>query len=165
MTGLPVVLGSERSPCDVFMQIEGEGQRISALELCAAMDKSNTLRACFQRFAHVFSTQLAYTALASAQGDIEERLARWLLMAQDRVGTNVLALTPDVLAVTLGVRRASVTSALGELQRAEAIEIARRSITVKDRNRLRDCADGLYGQPEAEHKRLFNAAATLARAR
>jgi len=67
------------------MQIEGEGQRISADDLRASMDQSVTMRRSFLGFAHAFFVQLSYMALANARGNIEERLARWLLMALDRI--------------------------------------------------------------------------------
>jgi CRP-like cAMP-binding protein len=85
MTALPVVLGAERSPHGIFMQIEGGGQRISADDLRASMGQSVTMRRSFLGFAHAFFVQLSYMALANARGNIEERLARWLLMALDRV--------------------------------------------------------------------------------
>lgn len=98
MTGMPVVLGADRSPCDVFMQVEGSGQSIGADHLSGAMDQSVTMTRWFMRFAHVFAVQASYTALANARGTIEERLARWLLMAQDRIGSDVLELTHEFLA-------------------------------------------------------------------
>lgn len=98
---MPVVLGAERSPCEIFMQVEGSGQSIGADELSGAMDQSVTMTRCFMRFAHVFAVQSSYTALANAQGRIEERLARWLLMAQDRIGSDTLELTHEFLALML----------------------------------------------------------------
>jgi CRP-like cAMP-binding protein len=116
MTGTPVVLGAERSPCNVFMQVGGSGQSIGADKLSAAMDRSVTMLRCFLRFAHVSAVQSHYTALANAQGKVEERLARWLLMAQDRIGSDTLELTHEFLALMLGVRRAGVTVALQHLE-------------------------------------------------
>jgi len=116
MTGLPIVLGAERSPCEIFMQVEGSGQSIDAAHLSKAMHQSVTMALCFQRFAHVFAMQASYTALANAQGTIDSRLARWLLMAHDRLGSDVLKLTHEFLALMLGVRRADVTTALGRFE-------------------------------------------------
>jgi CRP-like cAMP-binding protein len=155
MTGLPVVLGAGRSPYDIFMQVEGDGQRISAVDLCAAMDQSVTLLRGFLRFAHVFAIQTGHTALANAQGKIEERLARWLLMAHDRVECDQLVLTHEFLALMLGTRRAGVTVALGHFEAKGVIETARGAVTVLDREGLEECANGLYGVPEAEFERLF----------
>jgi CRP-like cAMP-binding protein len=157
MTGLPIVLGVERSPCEIFMQVEGSGQSINADRLANAMDQSSSMARCFQRFAHVFAVQASYTALANAQGTIEERLARWLLMAQDRLGSDVLELTHEFLALMLGVRRAGVTTALQHFEAKAAIHTARGAVTIMDRGTLEECAAGLYGQPEAEFERLFPA--------
>jgi CRP-like cAMP-binding protein len=157
MTGLPVVLGVGRSPCDIFMQVEGTGQRVSAEDLRAVMDQSATLLRCFLRFAHVFSVQSGYTALANARGKIEERLARWLLMAHDRIESDELVLTHEFLALMLGTRRAGVTVALGHFEAKGVIETARGAVTVLDRDGLEECANGLYGVPEAEFERLFPA--------
>ena len=92
---------------------------------------------------------------ANAQGKIEERLARWLLMAHDRVESNDLHLTHEFLAVKLGVRRAGVTTALHQLESQALIAMERGSISVIDREDLEENANGLCGAPEAEFRRLF----------
>jgi CRP-like cAMP-binding protein len=119
------------------------------------MDQSITMTRWFMRFAHVFAVQASYTALANARGTIEERLARWLLMAQDRIGSDVLELTHEFLALMLGVRRAGVTIALQHFENNGILQTARGAVTIADREGLEDCANGLYGQPEAEFERLF----------
>jgi hypothetical protein len=84
MRGIPVILGTDRSPCDIFMQIEGRGQRISSDNLRSCLDQSPTLLRCLLRFTQSFIRQSAYTALANAKGKIDERLGRCLLMTHDR---------------------------------------------------------------------------------
>lgn len=79
------------------MQVEGEGHAISVPAFCAALDESRSLLRTCLCFVHVYTVEAAYTALANARGRIEERLARWLLMAQDRLGTPELILTHDFL--------------------------------------------------------------------
>ena len=155
MTGVPILLGVDRSPCDVFIQVEGEGHSMPADALREAMRQSTTLTGCLLRFAYVFGVQSAYTALANSQGKIEERLARWLLMAHDRVAGDELLVTHEFLALMLGVRRAGVTGALQHLELKGMVQTARGAVTVKDREALRECANGLYGTPEAEFQRLF----------
>lgn len=125
MTGLPVVSGAGRSPSDIFMQVEGNGQRVCADNLRAAMQQSVSLLRCFLRYTHVFAVQAGYTALANAQGTIEERLARWLLMAHDRMESDELLLTHEFLALMLGTRRAGVTVALGHFERKGVVKTAR----------------------------------------
>jgi CRP-like cAMP-binding protein len=141
MMGLAVVHGVDRAPCDVFMQVEGQGQRISADNLRAAMEQSATLLRTFLRFAHVFSVQCAYTALANAHGKIEERLARWLLMAQDRIESDQPLLTHEFLALMLGTRRAGVTTALDRFESKGVVETARGAVTIWDRAGLEECAN------------------------
>jgi CRP-like cAMP-binding protein len=155
MTGLPVVYGAGRSPCDVFMQVEGYGLRISAHTLREAMFESLSLLHCLLLYAHVFNVQTGYTALANARGSISERLARWLLMARDRAETDGMSLTHELLAGVLGVRRAGVTGALHYLEGKGLVGTHRGLVTIKDRRGLEECANGLYGVPEIEFERLF----------
>jgi CRP-like cAMP-binding protein len=107
------------------------------------------------RYAQAFSVQLAQSALANAQGKLEERLARWLLMAHDRVNGDELELTHEFLALMLGVRRAGVTTALHQLEKRGLVSMARSSVVILDREGLQECSNGLYGTPEAEFERLF----------
>lgn len=155
MTGIPIVHGTDRSPYEVFIQVEGVGQRISTADLRRAMAQSETLRACLLLYAHVFGIQCGYTALANARGKLEERLARWLLMARDRLETDELILTHEFLSLMLGVRRAGVTAALQSFEGQGLIRTARGAVTILDRDGLEEAANGLYGQPEAEFERLF----------
>ena len=154
MTGVPVVLGAERSPCDVFIQVEGHGRCIAAEDLRSAMDQSASLTKTLLNYVHVFNVQSNYTALANAHGKLEERLARWLLMSQDRIADDQLVMTHEFLALMLGVRRAGVTVALQHFEGRGCISTARGTITIKDRE---ESANGLSGAPEAEYERLFKA--------
>ena len=155
MTGLPVILRAGRSPCEVFIQVEGHGQCIEAEDLVTAMRKSEGLQDILLRFAHVFAVQSGYTALASAHGKLEERLARSLLMAQDRIAHDELLLTHEFLSLMLGVRRAGVTVALQHFENGGLIATSRGSIIIRDRDGLEESANGFYGAPEAEYERLF----------
>jgi CRP-like cAMP-binding protein len=155
MTGLPIVHGTDRSPCDIFMQVAGEGQEISADDLRAAIVRSPTMRNCFLLYAHAFAVQCSYSALANARGNLQERLARWLLMAQDRIQADELELTHEFLSLMLGVRRAGVTIALHQLDSKGLISMARGVVFVRDRAGLEEAAVGFYGQPEAEFERVL----------
>lgn len=155
MTGLAVVLGAERSPNEAFIQAEGRGQCIGADDLRRVMEKSPQLTRSFTRYAHALAIQVGHTALASARGTIEERLARWLLMAHDRLIEDELVLTHEFLSLMLAVRRAGVTIALQELEGRGLVETARGSVTILDRDGLEECSNGLYGVPEGEFDRLF----------
>ena len=153
-SGVPVLMGVEASPHKAFMQVGGEALRIPSPDLRALMNDSRTLREHLQKYAHVFMIQIAATALADGRYDVEQRLARWLLMCQDRLGDE-LPLTHDFLAIMLGVRRPSVTDALHKLEGNLAIRAERGMITVKNRDILLETAGDSYGIPEAEHRRLI----------
>jgi CRP-like cAMP-binding protein len=155
MTGLALVHGTLRSPCEIFMQVEGEAQCIAMEHFCRALEESRSLLKRCLWYAHVFSVQSGWTALANAHGKIEERLSRWLLMAQDRLQSDKLLLTHEFLSIMLGVRRAGVTTALQELENRALVATARGQITIREREGLVATANGLYGTPEAEFERLL----------
>jgi CRP-like cAMP-binding protein len=158
MTGLPVVYGTDRSTCDIFIQVEGNGYCIAAQNLRDALGQSISLLRCLLRYAHAFGIQINYTALANARACIGERLARWLLMARDRLDSDKMILTQEFLVLMLGVQRASVSEALQAFERRGLIKTARGSVTIMDRDGLEECANGFYGTPEAEYERLFGCA-------
>jgi CRP-like cAMP-binding protein len=155
MTGLSVLLGTDRSVHETFIQTAGNGRRIPTVKLHAAIERSPNLGRCLLRYAHTLVAQMAYTALANGRYKIEERLARWLLMADDRADGNTIQLTHEFLALMLGARRAGVTAALGEFQKRGVLRAARGSITIQNRGALEEAANGSYGVPEAEYQRLF----------
>ena len=155
MTGLPLILGTDRSPFETFMQAEGEGQCIAAEDFSNVLARSATALTCMLRYAQAYTTQIAYTALANATGNIEERLARWLLMTRDRTATNDLVITHEFMALMLGVRRAGVSVALQAFEDQGLVSLARGSVTILDRDGMEEKANGLYGVPEAEFERLF----------
>ena len=99
--------------------------------------------------------QTAHTAIANARAKIDERLARWILMAHDRIRANVLPLTHEFLALMLGVRRAGVTEALHILISQELIKAVRGQIVVLNRKGIERRAGNFYGVPEAEVRRLI----------
>lgn len=158
MTGLPILLDTDRATHETFIQTAGTAWRISADQIIEAMDKSRTLRRTFLNYAQTAMTQMAFTALANGRYKIEERLARWLLMADDRAEGSTIRLTHEFLAVMLGSRRAGVTHALNQFQKRGIIEAKRGVIGIMDRGALEETANGIYGGPEAEYRRLFGAA-------
>lgn len=155
MTGLSVVLGTDRTPNETYVQNAGAGQRISADSLRGAMGKSATLQALLLVYAHTFLIQVTQTARANARSSLDERLARWLLMAHDRLDTDELNITHEFLSVMLGVRRSGVTVALNLLERTALISINRGVVTIVDRKGLKASANGAYGVSEAEFDRVF----------
>lgn len=155
MSGLPVLLGADRGIIEVVMQVPGQGFRLAAARLQAVLDVSSTLRAILLRYAHTFTTQSAYTALSNGIHTVEERLARWLLISHDRVGTAEIALARDYLAIMLGVRRATVTTSLHSLQSGGLVTSRRGSVMILDSRGLEELASDAYGKAEAEYARLF----------
>ena len=155
MTGLSVIMGTDRSPHETYMQVGGDGQRMSSAKLGQAVQESPALHRHLLRYGHAFVVQTAQTALANGRSKIEERLARWLLMANDRLDGDEVPLTHEFLSVMLGVRRPGVTVALDVLEKEGLIHAKRRAIAIVDRAGLRKISNGAYGAPEAEFKRLF----------
>lgn len=155
MTGAAIVLNADRTPLDTIVQISGMAQRISADRLREAMDEDRGLARLLTRYAHVFMVQAAFTVLANGRYSVEERLARWLLMAHDRAEQDYVNMTHALLAIMLGVRRPGVTVALNALERRALIKVGRGTVTILDRRGLELTAKESYGRPEAEYRRLF----------
>jgi CRP-like cAMP-binding protein len=151
MAGLPVVLGIERSPHGYMVQAAGEALRITAQDLRTALRHSPSLQAGLLRYAHALMVQTAETAYANAGFTIEARLARWILMTDDRLAREDLPLTHDFLSIMLGVRRPGVTIAVQNLESNRLIRAKRGGITVLDRTRLEEVAGDAYGVSEAEY--------------
>lgn len=155
MSGTAVVLGGDQSPHATYIQAAGEAQQMAAKELRKAIDTSETLRTLLLKFVQVFMVQTAHTAIANACAKIDQRLARWILMAHDRARGDTLALTHEFLALMLGVRRAGVTEALQSLKRQKLIDTGRNQILVLNRKGLEKVAGSSYGVPEKEYRRLI----------
>jgi CRP-like cAMP-binding protein len=155
MTGLPIVLGDDRSPHATYIQAPGKGRCIAAAELRQATRTSPSLRDSLLKFVQAFSVQTAHTAICNVQSRLDIRLARWLLMAHDRIGDETLPITHEFLSLMLGVRRAGVTQALHALREQGLIAYGRGLITVEDRKGMERKAGAVYGVPEAEYRRLI----------
>jgi CRP-like cAMP-binding protein len=155
MSGISVVLGGDQSPNSTYIQVAGEAQRMTADELRKAMDASESLRGLLLKFVQVFMVQTAHTAIANARSHINQRLARWILMAHDRTRDTTLPLTHEFLALMLGVRRAGVTEALQSLKRQKLIDNGRNKILVLNRKAIEQMAGSSYGTPEKEYRRLI----------
>lgn len=153
-TGHAVVLGSDRTANSTFIQVAGRGLRIKSDHLRAAIRQSESLRAALLAFVHAFAAQASQTALANGRGTLDVRLARWLLMAHDRMDGQRLPLTHELLSIMLGVQRPGVTLALQKMESAGLITTQRSVIVVNDRAGLKKIASGFYGVPEAENERL-----------
>jgi CRP-like cAMP-binding protein len=145
VTGLPLIMGIDRAANDVFMQAPGRGWRMSADQWRAADEKSASLHRAVLHYAHSFMQQTAQTALANGRAKIEERLARWLLLAHDRLDGDELPLTHEFLGLMLGTQRPGVTIAVQALGERGLISTKRSRITIVDRKGLEKCSNGTYG--------------------
>jgi CRP-like cAMP-binding protein len=119
-----------------------------------ATDVSPSLRDSLLRFVQAFGVQIAQLAICNAQSALQARLARWLLMAHDRVEDDRLPLTHELLSLMLGVRRAGM-EALHVLREQGLISYQRGEIVVQDRKGMQRTAGEAYGIPEAEYRRLI----------
>ena len=158
MAGVPVVLGIDHSPHGYMVQADGEALRIPAQDLRTALRHSPPLHAGFLRYAHALMVQTAQTAYANAGFTMEARLARWVLMTDDRLEGGDLPLTHEFLAMMLGVRRPGVTLAMQALESNGLIRASYGRITVLDRAGLETLAKDAYGLAEAEYARVMGEA-------
>ena len=155
MGATTVLLGSDQSPHHQYMQIGGSGFQVPTSVFLELVEQSRTLRNMMLRYVHVFMTQTAQSALVNGSSVIEERLARWVLMCQDRLDAMEFPITHDFLSMMLGVRRSSVTDAIHILEGDLLIRARRGNIEILDRDRLVRAAGASYGVPEAEFRRLI----------
>jgi CRP-like cAMP-binding protein len=155
ITGVPLIMGDTRAQHSTYMQIGGSGHRIPAEPLCSAIGRSDSLRALMLKSAQAFMIQTAHTALSNGRAKLEQRLARWLLMAHDRMTSDAVPLTHEFLAVMLGVRRAGVTVAIHGFERRGLVTTRRGQLTLINRAGIEQVAGSFYGTPEAELKRLL----------
>ena len=150
MTGLSVLLdpdSNHRAVHETFMQIGGDGLRMPADKLREAIEASVLLHRALLRYVHDFMIQTMETALANGRSKIEERAARWLLMAADRVDGDEVPLTHEFLATMLGVSRSGVTVTIRQLERMGLISHRRGVTTILDREALEKSANGAYVAP------------------
>jgi CRP-like cAMP-binding protein len=139
-----LAVGLERSPLREVVQIAGDALRIAAPELGHVLRQAPALQMMLSRYAVLQGMQVAQTAACNRLHDLGERLARWLLMAQDRVDHGNLPITHEFLATMLGTDRPSVTLAAGELQRAGVIRYRRGDVQILNRKGLEDSACSCY---------------------
>ncbi len=156
MSGTGLAVGDDQTPHELVNQIEGEALVMTADAFLAVMTRVPDLRLLANRFARALSVQVSHTALANGSFKVPRRLARWLLMVDDRTDGDAFNLTHDYLAIMLAVRRPSVTDALHILEGEGLIRSTRSNIAIRDRRGLVAYAGQGYGLPEAEYVRLMS---------
>ena len=145
LVGTPAVVGLNRSPHRAVMQIAGDGLRIRVDALRSLLPSIPHLQFMASRHAVIQGMQSAQSAACNRLHGIEQRLARWLLIMQDRMDEGLLRITHDFLATMLGTDRPSVSLAAGILQRKGTIEYTRGAVRILNRKKLEECACECYG--------------------
>jgi CRP-like cAMP-binding protein len=143
-TGTPAVVGLSRGPLRAVVQVSGDGFRVKVGALQNTLESAPHLQMMLNRYAAIRGMQVAQTAACNRLHDIKQRLARWLLMTQDRVDSGALAITHDFLATMLGTDRPSVSLAAGLLQKEKLIEYTRGAVKIVNRKKLGDSACECY---------------------
>jgi CRP-like cAMP-binding protein len=151
-SAVPLMAGFRTSYTRTVVQTEGSAFRVDAEVFKAALRQCPKLERQLQRHSLLMAMQVAQVATCNRLHDVEERLARWLLMTADRVGTNSLQLTQEFLGQMLGARRSSVTVSAGILQKAGFIAYTRGNVTILDRSSLEGAACDCYGVLQQQTK-------------
>jgi CRP-like cAMP-binding protein len=154
--GMPLLLDTETTSTGVHMQVPGHVLRMPARAFRNVVSQSATLRRLLHRFTYAAYNQTCQLVACNRFHDVEQRCARWLLMAHDRMPRDDFLLTHEVLSMMLGVRRSSVTIAAGRLSEAGLIDYHRGHVTVTDREGLEARACECYWSIRHEYERLLN---------
>jgi|SRR5581483_6843529 len=152
VVGLEGLFGLKRSPLREIVQVAGTAYRLPATRLQKIFQSVPEILFRFSRFAVVNRMQVSQTAACNRLHEIDQRLARWLLMTQDRVQAGLLPMTHDFLATMLGTDRSSVTAAAGLLQKLKIIRYTRGSVTVLNRKALGETMRVLQPHPRIQRR-------------
>jgi len=144
MVGVPLSLGTDVSPVRALVQGAGAAMRMKSARFSEEIRRSPQLRQEVSRYTRALMAQITQTAACNRFHVVEARLARWLLMTRDRVGSDEFRLTHEFLGHMLGVRRVGVTTAARTLQKRKLIAYARGKIKILDRRRLEGAACSCY---------------------
>jgi CRP-like cAMP-binding protein len=151
-----LLLGTDTTPHECFVQVNGStALRIDADRYLAAVQQSEALRAVLLRYVQTVLVQTAQSMATAAAQRVEVRLARWLLMCNDRVEGDEIALTHEFMGMMIAAERSGVTVTLHILEGAGMIRSLRGRVIIRDRDKLEDLAGDSYGVPEAEYRRLI----------
>jgi CRP-like cAMP-binding protein len=142
--GVPVVFGFKTSPLRVVVQADATAHRVDVATLKKIATSCPALERPLQPFAMTLSMQSTQLAACNRLHDVEERLARWLLMSHDRIGTKTMPLTQEFLGQMLGTRRSSVSMAASILQKGGMISYTRGSVTILNKTQLAEAACECY---------------------
>ncbi|MDQ0356549.1 CRP-like cAMP-binding protein [Rhodoplanes tepidamans] len=155
LSGIPLLLGGSASPHRRVVQLGGSALRMRAADVHAAMNGVPSFRAVMLRYVQLALVQTSQTSACNSAHPIKQRLARWLLTAQDRIGRDVLPLTHDMLARLLSVRRATISECLALLEREQVVGTRRAQLEILDRGRLESMSCLCYRIMANEHERMM----------
>ena len=156
IVGISLFMGGETTPSRAVVQSAGYGYRLRAQLLKQEFDRGGALQHLLLRYTQALITQMAQTAVCNRHHSVEQQLCRWLLLSLDRLPSNELTMTQELIANMLGVRREGVTEAAGKLQKAGLIHYSRGRITVLDRPRLEKEVCECYAVVKKELDRLLS---------
>ncbi len=155
VVGIALFMGGGTTPSRAVVQSAGYGYRLRASVLKTEFGKGGELQHLLLRYTQALITQMAQTAVCNRHHTVEQQLCRWLLLSLDRLPSNELTMTQELIANMLGVRREGVTEAAGHLQAAGLIHYSRGKITVLDRPKLEARVCECYTVVKREYDRLF----------
>jgi CRP-like cAMP-binding protein len=152
--GVALFMGGETTPSRAIVQSAGFAYRLTGQRLKDEFNRHGKLLHVLLRYTQSLITQMSQTAVCNRHHSLEQQLCRWLLLSLDRLLSNQLNMTQELIANMLGVRREGVTTAAGKLQALGAIEYHRGHITVLDRPKLEQLACECYAVVKRETDRL-----------
>jgi len=158
LVGLPLVVGFHTAPTRAIAQIEGSAFRVDSDTLIALLRQCPRLERRLHQFSQIMAMQVTQIAACNRLHEVNERLARWLLMSSDRIESSLVPLTQELLAQMLGTRRSSVTVAAGMLQKAGLISHTRGNVKIADRKKLEAAACECYGIMQRQVQEWHNGA-------
>lgn len=156
LVGITSVLGGRHQPNRAVVQSAGAAYRIPASMLNEEFRRGGVLMDEILLYIQILYTQVAQTAVCNRHHNLQQQLSRWLLLSLDRMDTNEISMTQELIAGMLGVRREGITRTAGELQKQHIIEYRRGSITVIDRTRLEQLCCECYERVKQETERLYS---------
>jgi CRP-like cAMP-binding protein len=155
LIGIALFMGGETTPSRAIVQSAGEAYRLPGQMLKDEFHRDADTQLLLLRYTQALITQMAQTAVCNRHHSVDQQLCRWLLLSLDRLTTNQLTMTQELIANMLGVRREGVTEAAGKLQKLEIIHYNRGKITVVDRPKLEALCCECYAVVKKETDRLL----------